>query len=76
MSETRFNPDTCPISYDHTDDIDECAVCGWGEPVEKAPASGPKDMTNMTGPQRIQETIDRLSGRYAPTRPILFRCHD
>lgn len=67
-------PDTCPIAYDHMDDLDVCAVCGWGASVEQAPSSGPKDMTNMTGPQRIQEAIDRVSGRYAPTRPMLFRC--
>lgn len=64
----------CPIAYDHTDDLDECMVCGWTLEAEGVPASGPRDMTNMTGPQKIQEAIDRLSGRYAPTRPILFRC--
>ena len=74
--EGEQNPAPCPVAYDHTDHLDECAVCGWGKPVEKAPASGPKDMTHMTGPQRIQEAIDRLSGAYAPTRRILFRCED
>jgi len=63
----------CPVAYDHNDDLDECRACGWTLEVEKIPTSGPRDMTNMTGPQKIQEAIDRLSGRYAPTRPILFR---
>ena len=64
----------CPIAYDHTDDLDQCMVCGWTIEVDEPPASGPRDMTNMTGPQKIQEAIDRLSGRYAPTRPVLFNC--
>lgn len=68
----------CPIAYDHNDDLDECMVCGWTLESEVTPvkARGPKDMTNMTGPERIREAIDRLNGRYAPTRPILFRCRE
>lgn len=31
---------TCPIAYDHTDDLDECAVCGWGRPEPPPPRSG------------------------------------
>lgn len=62
----------CPIAYDHTDDLDECAVCGWGEPVQKAPASGPRDMATLSGPERIQEAIARLSGAYAPTRRVVI----
>jgi hypothetical protein len=30
----------CPIAYDHTDDLDECAVCGWTGAEPKAPRSG------------------------------------
>lgn len=68
------NPTNCPIAYDHNDDLDQCMVCGWTLEVERPFVGGPKDMTALTGPQRIQEAIDRLSGRYAPTCPILFRC--
>lgn len=69
-----MSTEACPIAFDHTDDLDECKVCGWTLEAHKPFVSGPKDMTNMTGPHRIQEAIDRLNGRYAPTRPILFRC--
>lgn len=64
--------DVCPVAYDHNDDLDECAVCGWVAEEEGLPPTGPKDMTDMTGPQRISEAIRRLNGAYAPTRPILF----
>lgn len=74
--ETNVAKLICPVAYDHTEDLDECQVCGWGAPVEKPPAHGPKDMTTMTGPERIREAIDRLNGRYAPTRPILFTCRE
>ena len=70
IPDASISPDTCPIAYDHTDDIDECAVCGWGAPTVKPLPSSPRDMLNMTGPERIQEAIDRLSGAYAPTRRI------
>lgn len=30
----------CPIAYDHTDDLDECAVCGWTGTEPPAPPSG------------------------------------
>lgn len=64
----------CPIAYDHTDAIDECRVCGWGAHEAAVPASGPRDMSTMTGPERIREAIKRLNGGYAPTRPIMFDC--
>lgn len=31
--------DRCPIAYDHNDDRDECAVCGWtGIPAALTPS--------------------------------------
>ena len=66
--------ESCPVAYDHSDDLDECRVCGWGAPVEKQPAHGPKDMSALTGPEKIREAIARLSGAYAPTHRITFRC--
>lgn len=62
--------ESCPIAYDHTDDLDECAVCGWGEPVEKPLARSPRDLSTLNGPEKIHEAIDRLGGAYAPTRRI------
>jgi len=59
----------CPIDYDHTDDLEECAVCGWRLPKRPEPR-GPRDMATLTGPERIQEAIDRLSGAYAPQRMV------
>lgn len=65
--------ESCPIAYDHTDDLDECRVCGWS--LEERPkAQGPRDLETLTGPERIREAIKRLSGGYAPTQPIKFAC--
>jgi hypothetical protein len=65
----------CPIAYDHTDDLDECKVCGWGTAEPIPPSSGPKDYASLrTGPERIREAIKRLSGGYAPTQPTMFNC--
>lgn len=27
----------CPVAYDHDDDLDVCAVCGWTGTPEPAP---------------------------------------
>lgn len=68
--------DVCPIDYDHNDDLDECMVCGWTLDLDKPQASGPKDMSTLTGPERIQEAVDRLGGAYAPTQRITFTCKE
>ena len=60
----------CPIAYDHTDDLDECAVCGWSLESEIPEPRRPRDMSALTGPERIQEAIDRLGGAYAPQYPV------
>jgi hypothetical protein len=57
--------EVCPIAYDHTDDLDECAVCGWRMDERPEPRR-PRDLATLTGLERIQEAIDRLGGAYAP----------
>lgn len=67
--------ESCPIAYDHTNDLDECKVCGWGVVEPSPPAAAPRDYASLaTGPERIREAIKRLSGGYAPTEPIMFNC--
>ena len=62
----------CPIAYDHTSELDECAVCGWVQyPEQKAIQHAPP----ATGLERIQEAIKILSGGYAPKTSILI-CGD
>jgi hypothetical protein len=60
---------TCPIAYDHTDDLDECMVCGWKLEAHPEPRR-PRDFATLTGPERIREAIDRLNGAYAPQMPV------
>lgn len=65
--------EVCPIAYDHVDNLEECAVCGWR--IEERPKTrGPRDIAPLNGPERIQEAIDRLSGAYAPQHRIMFMC--
>lgn len=69
-----MSQELCPVAYDHNDDLDECMVCGWGEPVKRPPAHGPKDISTLTGAEKIREAIARLNGAYAPTERITFHC--
>jgi hypothetical protein len=67
----------CPIAYDHTDDLEECQVCGWRleDEYKRPEPRRQRDMSTLTGPERIQEAINRLNGTYAPyTMPITFIC--
>jgi hypothetical protein len=65
---------TCPIEYDHTDDMDECMVCGWRleDECKHPEPRRPRDISALTGPERIREAIDRLNGSYAPQSRIVI----
>ena len=59
----------CPVAYDHTDNLDECFVCGWTEFLEPA---NEQESKPLTGPERIREAIKILNGGYAPRNPALI----
>lgn len=65
---------TCPIAYDHTDDLDECMVCGWRLEFGKLEEDTHQDPTKITVFQLARESIAGLSGVYAPVQRILFDC--
>lgn len=61
--------EVCPVGYDHTEDLDECMVCGWTGIPESQPAT---DSKPVTGQERIREAIKILNGGYAPKNRIVI----
>lgn len=62
----------CPIAYDHNDDLEECAVCGWTVASELAARRVPSEAELVREDFYRRNPWLRPPGSFAPSRPVVL----